>query len=62
MPQSATQVLPNHKSDRFHLPEVLGEHLDPVGQHRIALKRTNQSVLGLLTALDHLPVELEQRP
>ncbi len=31
-------------------------------EHRIALKRTNQTVLGLLTALDGLPAELQQRP
>src|SRR5258705_6605049 len=36
--------------------------LDPVGQHRIALKRTDQSVLGLLTALDRLPTQLQQWP
>src|SRR6266702_7066533 len=37
------------------------ESFDPVGQHRVALKRADQGVFGLLTALDRLPAQLQQR-
>jgi hypothetical protein len=43
--------------DRTHARNG-SEPLDPVGQYWIALKRADQGVLGLLTALDRLPAEL----
>src|SRR5258705_1990601 len=52
---------PSQCRDRTHARNG-SEPLDPVGQYWIALKRADQGVLGLLTALDRLPAELQQRP
>src|SRR5260370_15072222 len=52
---------PRQCRDRTHARNR-SEPFDPIGQHWIALKRTDQGVLGFLTALDRLPAELQQRP
>jgi hypothetical protein len=52
---------PGQRRDRTY-SRYGSEPFDPVGQHRIALERADQSVLGLLAPFDRLPAELQQRP
>src|SRR5260370_10641594 len=51
---------PRQCRDRTHARNR-SEPFDPIGQHWIALKRTDQGVVGFLTALDRRPAQLQQR-